>query len=102
MCSILITETLGNIQIRVYDILGGGVLKTISVPSYGGRGLAKSSYNFYSGWKSFFTVPLALLLKKHHMIFKRSPSALRINVHNCKPKIKILMLTCWWSCGLFV
>jgi len=29
-----------------------GFAQTVRVPSYGRRDLAKSSYNFYSGWKS--------------------------------------------------
>jgi len=34
--------------------------QTVRVPSYGEGDLAKSSYNFYSGWKILFTVFLAL------------------------------------------
>jgi len=49
---------LGNVQIS-YDASGVRDAQTVRVPSYG-EGLVKSSYNFYSGRKSFFTVPLAL------------------------------------------
>jgi len=31
---------------------GRGFAQTVRVPSNGGRGLAKSSYNFYSGYKA--------------------------------------------------
>jgi len=33
-----------------------GFAHTVRMPSYGGGGLAKSSYNFYSGWKSLIHI----------------------------------------------
>jgi len=37
-----------------------GFTQTVRIPSYRRGGMAKSSYNFYSGWKSLIIVPLAL------------------------------------------
>jgi len=44
---------LGNVQ--SHDA-SGRFAQTVRVSVYRGRGLAKSSYNFYSGWKSWLNM----------------------------------------------